>query len=156
MTKHSSNSSSQGNMGDETRRKMTRFIKVVKNNDLTIVMLPPSRYNNTNFTAEQPFTKWFKFTHRAWEIDIFRALCSTCDSPFCFFGNNKVVLRSLLLKIEKMKGKSNKQKRFSAYEEGAQAMYPNMGEGACIRLGFCFVERVRTIFPDDEYKGLRY
>ena len=136
--------------------KQNTVMKICTNNNLTMIMPPPSKCHNTNLEAKQLFTKWFKEGNEGWEVDIFRFPCRSCGSPYCFFDKNKVVLRSLLLKIKKREGKTNKQKRYNACKEGVQAVYPNMGEGARMRLGFCFVEMVRATFPDDEYKGFRY
>ena len=90
-----------------------------------------------------------------WTFFGFHVVHAVVHSVF-FSIKNKVLLRSLLLRIDKRSSKSNTQKRYSAYKEGVQAVYPNMGEGARIRLGFCFVEMVRATFPDDEYKNFRY
>ena len=138
------------------KSKQNTMMAICSNNNLTMILPPPSKCSDTNLEVEGALTKLFQEGKEGWEVQIFRFPCRTCGSPCCFFDKNKVVLRSLILKIQKRDGKSNKQKRYSAYKEGVQAVFPNMGEGARMRLGFCFVEMVRATFPDDEYKGFRY
>ena len=60
------------------------------------------------------------------------------------------------MRIENRKNKTNKEKGYSAYKEGVQAVYPNMGEGDCILLSFCFVEMVKGTILDDKYQGFMY
>ena len=44
----------------------------------------------------------------------------------------------------------------ASYLDTVKAVYPHLGQGNRVRVGFCFVETVRDIFPDEEYTGFRY
>ena len=68
----------------------------------------------------------------------------------------KQQLRTILLNISQMNDLTNNAKRFRSYNDAVKEHYPHLGEGNRVRLGMCFVEMVRGLFPDESYKGFRY
>ena len=139
------------------KRGQNTIFKVVKTKDLTLKSLPSSLFQNPFQQVTADYHKWFEQTeHNGWKVMIFRNPCLTCGSPYCMYKNNKDVLMATIRKVDKLDNISNAGKRQRAYFDGVKAVYPHLGKGNRVRLGFCFVESVRGVFPDEEYKGFRY
>ena len=69
---------------DKSRTRNT-VQKVVNNNLLTQIVLPPKDLTTTNINMLKDITKWFKVGPMGWEVKQFEDPCVTCGSPFCFF-----------------------------------------------------------------------
>lgn len=130
--------------------------KVVHNNSLTQVVLPPNELHNTRIESLKEINKWFKVGPMGWEIKKFEDPCVTCGSPYCFFKNNKNTLNAIVIRVKHLEHLTNKERRHQAYFDGVKSVYPAGTRGVRRRLGYCFVEMVRGVFPDEEYKGFRY
>ena len=138
------------------KRKQNTILKVVKDNEITIKCLPPHLCINSKPHEAEDYKKWFVCTKTGWRVATFRGPCDNCGSPFCLYHHKKEQLRTMLLKISNMKDLSNNAKRFRSYNDAVKEHFPHLGEGNRVRLGMCFVEMVRGLFPDESYKGFRY
>ena len=69
---------------------------------------------------------------------------------------NKSKWKKNVKTVEKEDEKSNDSKRYQCYNDGAVQCGLSKGEGIRSRLGFCFVNLVRTKFPSEEFTGFRY
>ena len=128
----------------------------MKNHEIKTKCLPAHLCVHTNPHETEDYKKWFVSTETGWKVTMFRGPCDNCGSTFCLYNNNKEELRNMLLKIGRMKDLNNIAKRFRSYNDAVKEHYPHLGEGNRVRLGMCFVEMVRGLFPDENYKGFRY
>ena len=139
----------------KNKRTQNTIKKVTSNNDLVLKCLPISIRNSMPNDLYDTVSKYFKNTTQGWKVGLFRSPCETCGSEFCLYNKNKIEFTSMFLKIQKQKDKKNNEKRFIAYSFGQKfAKGWNEGERR-IRLGYCFVETVRGLFPSEHYTGFR-
>ena len=82
--------------------------KVVNNNLLTQIILPPKDLTNTNINRLEEITNWFKVGPMGWEIKEFQDPCVTCGSPYCFLKNNKNTLNAVVLRVKNLEHLTNK------------------------------------------------
>ena len=139
----------------EKQKTQNTIKKVISNKDVVLKCLPISIHNSMPNDLYNIVSKYFKNTPQGWKVGLFRSPCETCGSEFCLYNKNKIQLTNMLLKIQQQKDKQNNEKRYIAYSEGHKfAKSWNEGERR-IRLGYCFVETVRGLFPSEHYTGFR-
>ena len=140
----------------KTQSKQNVLTTKIKNANLTTKHLPTTTNLITRETAAIESTKWFKPTTQGWKVALFRHPCNGCGSEFCLYNNNKTAVQKLLQQIAKANYSQNCEKRHAAYSGGAKLAKDEYASGRRFRLGYCFVETVRGLFPDPEYRGFRY
>ena len=140
----------------ENKKSQNTRLKIVKNTHCKLIALPPKLCDLDKQKHDEDVKEWFWIGENGLEVKIFDNPCGTCGSPCCFFQKNKSKLKQIVKKAEKIDTKSNESKRYQCYNDGAVQCGLNQGEGIRSRLGFCFVNLVRTKFPSEEYTGFRY